>query len=170
MSRLPHVIFWVWLHLLQFDISNQTMDPDEDKMNKSDRPLPAKRMTLGYALIFRWLLVPVCFGLSALYSAQTFYASVALVTLTIIYDELHAHKGHWIVRNTINALGFASFETGATLVAGKHHTLEYSDYGLRSHDGCRDRPAASRRHCCVLYPLQHRDLRDHNPFAGLQGR
>ncbi|KAI9059890.1 hypothetical protein FKP32DRAFT_1679428 [Trametes sanguinea] len=117
-SRIPHVVFWVWLHVLQFDVSNQTLDPDEDAMNKRDRPLPAKRITFEKAILLRWLLVPTCWLLSSLYSRQTLYASIALVALTIIYDELGAHRQHWLIRNLVNALGFASFEVGATLVAG----------------------------------------------------
>lgn len=76
-------------------------------------------MTLRNALIFRWILVPVCWLYSLCYSVETFYASVALVALTYIYDEMGAHSGHWIVRNVVNACGFASFEMGATLVASK---------------------------------------------------
>ncbi|KAI0317448.1 UbiA prenyltransferase family [Amylostereum chailletii] len=117
-SRVPHVVFWIWLHLLQFNVSNQTLSPEEDAHNKVDRPLPSGRITLPNALVLRWALIPTCFLLSIAYSVQTLYASVALVTFTIIYDELHAHAAHWAVRNIINAAGFASFEWGATLVAG----------------------------------------------------
>jgi 4-hydroxybenzoate polyprenyltransferase len=117
-SRLPSVMFWIWLHLLQFDVSNQTQKPEEDEMNKRDRPLPSKRISLRNALILRWALVPACLGLSAVYSVQTLYASIALVTLTIIYDDLRASARGWIVRNVVNACGFASFEVGSTLVAG----------------------------------------------------
>ena len=46
-------------------------------------------------------------------------ASIALVALTILYDELGAHRGHWFVRNAVNAAGFTSFEIGAALVASK---------------------------------------------------
>ncbi|VDC04846.1 unnamed protein product [Peniophora sp. CBMAI 1063] len=121
-GRIIHVIFWIWLHVLQFDVSNQTMDPEEDAQNKRDRPLPAGRITLANALLLRWLLVPICFSISVLYSTQTFHASVALVALTIIYNELAAHRMHWAIRNAVNALGFASFEVGATLVAGTDPT------------------------------------------------
>ncbi len=31
------------------------------------------------------------------------YASMALVALTVIYDELGTHAGHWAVRNLVNA-------------------------------------------------------------------
>ncbi|EIW54163.1 uncharacterized protein TRAVEDRAFT_132393 [Trametes versicolor FP-101664 SS1] len=120
--RLPHVVFWVWLHVLQFDLSNQCMDPEEDAQNKRDRPLPAKRITLAQARFLRWAIVPVCLRLSALYSAETVYASIALAFLTLLYNELTAHRRHWVIRNLVNALGFASFEVGATLVAGADPT------------------------------------------------
>lgn len=93
------------------------MNPEEDEQNKKDRPLPSRRITLQNALILRWALVPACFALSALYSITTVYASVALCALTYIYDEMGTHSGHWLLRNVVNALGFASFEVGATLVA-----------------------------------------------------
>ncbi|KAI0629571.1 UbiA prenyltransferase family-domain-containing protein [Trametes polyzona] len=120
--RLPHVVFWVWLHVLQFDFANQSLDADEDAKNKSDRPIPAKRITIAQTRLLRWLIVPVCWRLSALYSVETFYASVALAALTLLYNELTAHRRHWIIRNVVNALGFASFEVGATLIAGADPT------------------------------------------------
>lgn len=119
-SHIPHVVFWVWLHLLQFDISNQLMDPEEDKHNKPDRPLPAKRISYRNATIMRWVLVPLCWGISAQYSPYVLCASVALVAFTVIYDELHAHSGHFVVRNVVNAAGFASFELGSTLISGTY--------------------------------------------------
>ncbi|KAI0658878.1 UbiA prenyltransferase family-domain-containing protein [Cubamyces menziesii] len=117
-SRLPHVIFWVWFHVLHFDIANQTVDPKEDELNKSERPIPAKRITLSQAKFLRWLLVPMCWRLSGLYSAEVLYVSIVNVALTILYNELGAAKGHWVVRNVLNGFGMASFETGTTLIAG----------------------------------------------------
>ena len=93
------------------------MGLEEDKQNKSYRPLPAGRISLRDALILRWMLVPVCCVYSAFYSLETLYASLALAALTFVYDEMGAHSGHWTIRNIVNALGFASFEAGATLVA-----------------------------------------------------
>ena len=87
--------------------------------NKKDRPLPAGRISLKNALIVRWLLVPACFALSACYSLETVYASMALCLLTYIYDEMGFAKGHWFSRNFVNALGFMSFEVGACLIAGQ---------------------------------------------------
>lgn len=98
-------------------MSNQTLSPEEDDLNKADRPLPSKRITLENAVRLRWILVPICFAVSGLYSAQTAFASIALVAVTIIYNELSAHSGHWAVRNLVNAVGLACFEAGSTLIA-----------------------------------------------------
>ncbi|KAI5120555.1 hypothetical protein M0805_000283 [Coniferiporia weirii] len=125
LSRLPHVIFWIWLHVLQFDVSNQTLNPEEDEHNEKDRPLPAKRITLRDALILRWVLVPMCWALSTYYSVETVYASIALCILTYAYDEMGFAAGHWLGRNVVNALGFLSFEIGACLIAGTNsHRLD----------------------------------------------
>ncbi|KAH7909467.1 UbiA prenyltransferase family-domain-containing protein [Hygrophoropsis aurantiaca] len=112
-----HAIGWIWLHLLQFDVANQVVNPDEDKANKSTRPLPAGRITLRNAIYLRWALIPICLVASATYSIQTFGASMAVAGLTIWYNELEAHS-HWSSKNVMTAVGFASFELGGTLVAG----------------------------------------------------
>jgi len=114
--------FWIWLHLLQFDVSNQTLDPEEDNHNKRDRPLPSGRITLYHAKLLRWFLVPACFLYSWTFSAQVLNSSIALVFFTVLYDELGAHAGHWAVRNAVNACGFCAFEFGSSLVAGADNT------------------------------------------------
>ncbi|KAI0311132.1 UbiA prenyltransferase family [Amylostereum chailletii] len=124
-SRLPHVVFWIWFHLLHFNVSNQIINPDEDALNKRDRPLPAGRITLRNATILRWALAPLCFALSACYSPEIMYTSIAMFLLIVLYNELDAHAGHWLVRNAMNALGLATFEVGATLVGGPNpHSLD----------------------------------------------
>lgn len=86
--------------------------------NKSDRPLPSGRITLHAARLLRWMLFPVCLLLSALYSARVAYASLSLAFCTVLYNELHASSAHWILKNFLNAGGYAAFEAGATLIAG----------------------------------------------------
>jgi len=93
--------------------------PEEDEKNKPDRPLPSKRLSLEQAIVLRWALVPSCWGLSLYYGYNVLYASIALVALTILYNELSTHSSNFITRNVVNAAGFASFEAGATLVASK---------------------------------------------------
>ena len=116
MRRLPQVVLWVWVHVLQIALGNQILNPEEDKLNKSDRPLAANRITLRNAQILRWLTVPACLALSALYSAEVTYASLGIAVLSFMYNELGGHL-NWISRSTILPVEYAFFETGACLVA-----------------------------------------------------
>lgn len=109
------------MHVLQIDIANQILDPEEDKANKPHRPLASNRITIRNARILRWLSVPACLLLSACYSVETVYASLGIAVLTIVYDELGGHV-HWVNRSTLLPVGYAFFEVGACLVASKQPT------------------------------------------------
>lgn len=109
---------WIWLHLLQFDVSNQTRNPKEDQYNKKDRPLPSGLISLRSAILLRWGLAPVCILSSLWYSHEAAVASAAVLALTILYNELGG-SGYFVLKNMLNAAGFASFEWGALLVASK---------------------------------------------------
>ncbi|KAG1718953.1 hypothetical protein EDB19DRAFT_1898940 [Suillus lakei] len=116
-DRIFPVVWWIFLHLLQFDASNQILNVEEDAQNKPIRPLPAGRISLRNATILRWGLVPVCWIISVLHGGPVLFSSVALVLFTVLYNELHAHH-HWFTKNIVTAIGFASFEVGGTLIAG----------------------------------------------------
>ena len=72
------------------------------------------------AVYLRWTLIPFCWIISWCYSIPTLCASVALITLTVLYNELSAHREGWILKNLLNAAGYAAFETGATLISSKY--------------------------------------------------
>ena len=112
---LPRILFWIWLHLLQFCVSNQCINPDEDAVNKPWRPIPAGRITLAQAQNFRGVLVALCLILSIY--RDVLPASILICLSTIAYNDLGFHS-HLIFRNVCNAVGYASFEFGATQVAG----------------------------------------------------
>ncbi|GJE90600.1 UbiA prenyltransferase family [Phanerochaete sordida] len=118
-SHALHAALWLWLHLLHFDVANQIHAVDEDAINKAHRPLPSKRIEPRAAIRLCWALIPICFGFSSLYSAQVLWASITFAALTFIYNELHIDAGFWLLRNVVNGLGFASFECGTTLLAGR---------------------------------------------------
>lgn len=127
LSQLLPVIFWLWLQLLQVDVSNQVLDPEEDKKNKPYRPLPAGRITYEAAYVLRWVLPLLCLVWSARYSKEVMYASLANCIATFFYHELGFASGHWLGRNILNTIGYASFEVGACLIAGKNiHSLDYT--------------------------------------------
>ncbi|KAJ7862789.1 UbiA prenyltransferase family [Mycena olivaceomarginata] len=116
LRNIPHLVFWLWLHLLEFNLSNQTASL-EDKVNKPDRPLPSGRITLRNAVLLRWVLMPMCWSLSFVYSKQTMLSSMALSVFTIMYNEGRGSGTHWVTRYVLNGVGFAAFEAGTTFVA-----------------------------------------------------
>jgi 4-hydroxybenzoate polyprenyltransferase len=108
---------WVWTHILQFDIANQIKAPEEDKVNKPSRPLPAGRISLRNATILRWLIAPLCLAYSALFSTQLMFASLEMQLFTFWYNELDGDK-NWLSKNAILALMYGCMELGGTLSAG----------------------------------------------------
>ncbi|KAG1722542.1 UbiA prenyltransferase family [Suillus paluster] len=117
-QRCFHIVFWIWLHLLHFNVANQIIDPQEDGKNKSSRPIPAGLISLEDAVVLRWALIPICLATSAYYSSQVFGLSFLLTLFILFYNELKAHE-HWISKSFITAVGYACFEIGSTLIAGK---------------------------------------------------
>ncbi|KAG2067722.1 hypothetical protein BDR04DRAFT_1026565 [Suillus decipiens] len=122
-TRILVIMIWIWIHLLKFDISNQIQDPEEDKRNKPDRPLPAGRITTQNAVDVRWLLVPVCLIFSAIYGRQTFTYSCCFEALSMWYNEFGGHKAG-LSKNLLTAIGYTCLEAGATIVAGSSPCLD----------------------------------------------
>ncbi|KAI0657836.1 UbiA prenyltransferase family-domain-containing protein [Cubamyces menziesii] len=116
----PHVVLWVFLNLLQFCVSNQTIDGSEDALIKTWRPIPAKRISHAQAIALRWLLIPGVALYSMAYSKQTMYASLLFSVFTIMHNELEGHR-YWYMKNLTNGLGFAALGFGAVLIAGANH-------------------------------------------------
>ena len=102
--------------MLQFNLANQIKAPEEDKVNKPSRPLPAGRITLRNATILRWLVAPLCLAYSSLYSLQLVFASLEMQLFTIWYNELDGDK-NWFSKNAILAIMYGCAELGGTLVA-----------------------------------------------------
>lgn len=117
LAHLPRVIFWTWLHLLQINLANQIINPEEDRLNKSSRPIVSDKITLYNAQILRWMSIPICLAVSMHYSSLLFYVSLTLATMTIIYNELGGHL-NWIARGILLSIGYALFEIGACSLAG----------------------------------------------------
>ncbi|KAI0052435.1 hypothetical protein FA95DRAFT_1601807 [Auriscalpium vulgare] len=113
-DRLALASFWLWLHLLQFCVSNQSMDPKEDALNKPWRPIPAGRISVPAARVLRWALLPFCFALSVLLNVE--WQGIALATAFIAHNELGLDS-HWFVRNLCNAWGYAAFNAGTAAIA-----------------------------------------------------
>ncbi|KAI0270494.1 UbiA prenyltransferase family-domain-containing protein [Gloeopeniophorella convolvens] len=117
-DRMLCAIFWTWLHLLQFCVSNQSMDPEEDASNKPWRPIPSRLITVADARVLRWLLLPICFAFSIYLEVQ--WQGIALAAAFLAHNELGFHS-HWLMRNVCNAWGYACFNAGAAAIATGHY-------------------------------------------------
>jgi len=114
MVRIEHTIFWVWLHLLQFCVSNQSLSVMEDTRNKPWRPIPAQMICVNTARSLRWFLLAICILVSELYGVR----DISLVFAVGIYLHNEAKlDSHWLTRNILNALGYATFDLGACAIA-----------------------------------------------------
>lgn len=114
-GHLSKIMFWIWIHLLQFCVSNQSNSPEEDSVNKPWRPIPAGRISLPQTKILRYFLCAGCLALSLYHNILL--ASILICLSTVAYNDLGLHR-HMVWRNLCNALGYASFEMGATQLAG----------------------------------------------------
>ncbi|KAI0065532.1 hypothetical protein BV25DRAFT_1798511, partial [Artomyces pyxidatus] len=70
-NRMACAMGWTWLHLLQFCVSNQSANPEEDALNKPWRPIPSRRISVSATHVLRWVLLPICFALSILFISKT---------------------------------------------------------------------------------------------------
>ncbi|OJA07745.1 hypothetical protein AZE42_08985 [Rhizopogon vesiculosus] len=117
LARIPETIIWIWMHILKHAISNQIQDPEEDKINKPDRPLPAGRITARNAAYVRWLLVPVSLVFSAKYGRLAVASSACAEALSIWYNHFGGGQ-YWLSKNVLTAAGYICMEVGAIIIAG----------------------------------------------------
>ena len=117
LGRLPRIILWNWANLLLFDVANQRLPQSilEDTVNKPWRPLPSKRLTDDEARRILLVLVPMVFLVSTYLGGV--FESMAMMSLTWMYNDLGGADENYIVRNLINACGFVCYSSGATIVA-----------------------------------------------------
>jgi 4-hydroxybenzoate polyprenyltransferase len=102
------------MHLLQFCVTNQSLDSEEDALNKPWRPIPSCLMSVARARTLRWILLPSCLFLSLCLGAHC--PSISLLLATLVYHELQL-DAHAVLRNFCNAWGYASFNAGAAMIA-----------------------------------------------------
>ena len=117
LRRLPKVLLWNWLNVLLFDIANQRLPQSmlEDTINKSWRPLPAKRISTLAARQTLLGVVPLVF--TACYFLGGVQEAVLMMVLGWMYNDLGGADENYNIRNAINALGFMCYSSGSLKVA-----------------------------------------------------
>ncbi|KAI0031470.1 UbiA prenyltransferase family-domain-containing protein [Vararia minispora EC-137] len=123
LQRVLSSMWWTWLHLLQFCVSNQSLSPEEDALNKPWRPIPSGNISVATARNLRWILLPSCLLQSFVYGVPWQGLSLAIVFLA--HNEW-ALGSHWVLRTLCNAWGYASFNAGAAAIVSSWpgHTLQ----------------------------------------------
>ncbi|KAG2142942.1 UbiA prenyltransferase family [Suillus clintonianus] len=120
---LSHALCWVWLHLLQANVSNQTYSAHEDVVNKPWRPVPSGRISVRDCRALRWRLTVFCLGLSFLSSVNALISSALLTVVEIVHDDFGLSH-HPVFKNLCNVGGYTTFEIGATLVLSGESYLD----------------------------------------------
>ncbi|KAG9318045.1 UbiA prenyltransferase family-domain-containing protein [Chiua virens] len=114
-SQLVGTAVWVWFHLLQANVSNQTYSAHEDIINKPWRPLPSGRISVRATRRFRWILLVLCLCLSAWHGTGVLISSAALSLVEIVHDDI-GFSSDPVLKNLMNVGGYLTFESGATLI------------------------------------------------------
>lgn len=111
-------VFWLWSILLQFNLINQTVLPEEDAENKPWRPIPSGRISLRDAIVARWISIPACALVSLNFGTPVFVISVLFTCMASAYNFCDGDRNGF-AKNLITGLGSCSLALGTTLVAGK---------------------------------------------------
>jgi 4-hydroxybenzoate polyprenyltransferase len=113
-------VTWTWVHLLQFNVSNQCGGVDEDMLNKPWRPIPAGLISLPAAHRLRRDTVILSLALSFMFGSTVTWISLVIAVATYVYNEAHL-ASHWLGKSGFTAVGYVSFQAGATLIIGSAH-------------------------------------------------
>ncbi|KAN0142074.1 UbiA prenyltransferase family domain containing protein [Lactarius tabidus] len=119
-DRMFFSMLWTWLHLLQFCVSNQSLDPEEDSSNKPWRPIPTGLISVDAARSLRWMLMPLCLSVSV--RLEAYWQGISLALAFLAHNEFGLHS-HLFLRNICNAWGYASFNAGAFAIASGQTTI-----------------------------------------------
>ncbi|KAG0701171.1 UbiA prenyltransferase family-domain-containing protein [Suillus ampliporus] len=106
---------WLWFHLFQANVSNQSYSVHEDEVNKPWRPVPSGRITVKDSRALRWGLMVFCLGLSFLFSLNVFITSAASTVVMMMYDDVRLSH-HPTFKNLCNAGYYVTFELGPSLI------------------------------------------------------
>jgi 4-hydroxybenzoate polyprenyltransferase len=112
---------WIWVHLLQFNVSNQCGGVDEDTVNKPWRLIPAGLISLPAARQLRWNTSILCLAFSLVFGSAATWISIIFAIVTWIYNEAHL-SAHWFGKSAFTTIGYVMFQAGATVIMSRFVT------------------------------------------------
>ncbi|KAF6744380.1 UbiA prenyltransferase family-domain-containing protein [Ephemerocybe angulata] len=110
-------IFWLWIVLLQANLSNQTSSPEEDAGNKPWRPIPAGRISLRNAVIAHRISIPACALLSLYFSPAVLVSCLLFTFFLSLHNDFDGAKNGF-AKSLLNGFGYIMLALGTTLIAG----------------------------------------------------
>ncbi|TRM68759.1 UbiA prenyltransferase family-domain-containing protein [Schizophyllum amplum] len=101
--------FWVFLHILAFDISNQVVGEHEDRLSKPSRPIPSGQITADDARLLQFAVVLV----AILYSWRQGLLVLSVVYLagSTAYNEGNCARW-WYLKSVMGGCGYMCFLFG----------------------------------------------------------
>ncbi|KAJ5787636.1 hypothetical protein N7457_002626 [Penicillium paradoxum] len=130
-GRALILLSWLIMNFLPFAINNQRGERAvaEDRLNKPWRPFPCGRISHQSGtrlMVALYVLAPIY---SLVFTGGLRHA-LALIWLGVWYNNWGGADKNPFVRNTINALGYTCFTSGAMEVASGGSSLPLSPFGL----------------------------------------
>ncbi|KAI3618003.1 integral membrane protein [Moniliophthora roreri] len=124
---LFHAFLWLELHLLVFEIKNQALGIEEDRLCKPYRPFVSNRASLKYAQHIYIIALATAF-------CYSFYHRLQLVTLMYFFgitahNELELAKIA-VLKNILSGWGYACFAWGSMYIIGMPTVICVFDFHL----------------------------------------
>ncbi|KAJ7222191.1 UbiA prenyltransferase family-domain-containing protein [Mycena pura] len=105
--------FWLELHLLTFEIKNQIVGVEEDRLSKPYRPVAAGRLCVSAAQRL-YVVVGVCAFAWSVYLGLALCSAVYMVAI-YCYNEGGMSR-HWFLKSFLGSIGYVCYCWGTTTI------------------------------------------------------
>ncbi|KAG1735608.1 UbiA prenyltransferase family [Suillus paluster] len=112
---LSRSLFWLWFHLFQINVSNQSYSALEDAVNKPWRPMPSGRISVEDSRTLLYGLLVFCFGLSSIFGLNVLITSVVFSVMMVAHDDFNLSH-HPTFKNLCNMGFYVTLGLGSSLV------------------------------------------------------
>ncbi|KAJ7136504.1 UbiA prenyltransferase family [Mycena crocata] len=104
---------WLELHLLTFEIKNQIIGLEEDRLSKPDRPIAAGRLSIPTAQKLYLLSGALSFACSVFHGVKL--CSAVYLVAIFCYNEGGLSR-HWFLKSLLGAIGYVCYCWGTTII------------------------------------------------------
>ncbi|KAJ6458664.1 UbiA prenyltransferase family [Mycena vitilis] len=111
---------WLELHLLTFEIKNQIVGLEEDRLSKPNRPIVSGRISSDAAQMLYLFVGTVAVLYSAYY--RLLLCNAVYMIAIYCYNELGMSR-NWFLKSFLGSLGYVCYCWGTTIVFDHGHSL-----------------------------------------------